>query len=77
MNDEDVDVYDVGELIANSLGLELHCGFGCEYFYIGKSWSSIKDDETGKQFKEHIEVQLRKIFSGITFDTHEEAFRDG
>jgi hypothetical protein len=29
--------------------------------YIGKSWSSVKDDETGKQFKEKIEKDLKKL----------------
>jgi len=47
-----------------------------EEVYIGKSWDSIGDDETGKQFKEKVEVALRKL--GLDdFGTHEEAWRDG
>jgi len=44
--------------------------------YVGKSWDSIGDDETGKQFKEKVEVALRKL--GLDdFGTHEEAWRNG
>jgi len=30
--------------------------------FIGNSWSSVKDDETGAQFKERTEKELKKIF---------------
>jgi len=43
---------------------------------IGKSWDSIKDDETGKQFKEKIEEDLKQF--GITkCGTHEHSWYDG
>ena len=77
MNDEDADCYEVGEIIADSLGLEFHLGCESEYYYIGRSWSGVGDDETGRKFKEGIENKLKKIFSNIKFGTHEEAFRDG
>lgn len=43
--------------------------------FIGLSWSSIKDDETGKQFKERVKNLLKENF-GITegFGTFEEAW---
>lgn len=46
-------------------------------FYIGKSWSKIKDEETGKQFKDSIESSLKKM--GITnkCSTHQEEWSDG
>jgi len=33
-----------------------------EEFYLGKSWSKIKDDQTGKEFKESIEKTLSGLF---------------
>ena len=47
--------------------------------WIGISWSDVRDDETGAQFKARVEAQLYQEF-GIKPDkccTHEEAWRDG
>jgi|WetSurMetagenome_2_1015567.scaffolds.fasta_scaffold142667_4 hypothetical protein len=44
----------------NKLDIETFFGEGDDYQYIGKSWDSIKDDETGKQFKSHIEEEVKK-----------------
>jgi len=35
---------------------------GWDMVFIGNSWGSIKDDETGAQFKERTEKELKKIF---------------
>jgi Zn-finger protein len=41
-------------------GLEIHRP---EYAtYIGRSWSSIKDDETGAMFKKSVEEKLKEAF---------------
>lgn len=47
--------------------------------YLGVSWDSIKDDETGAQFKARIQADVDKLFPGkdIKCGTHEEAWRDG
>ena len=46
--------------------------------YIGKSWDEIKDDQTGKQFKEEVEQKLKKVFGeDIECLTHSEAWHDG
>lgn len=48
--------------------------------YIGKSWDKIKDDETGKQFKESIIETLKPVLGDILseddfeFRTHKKAF---
>lgn len=43
--------------------------------YIGKSWDSIRDDQTGLQFKQEIEEQLKKVFGeDIECHTYEEAW---
>ena len=67
--------YNIVEFVAGVLELEEHCGY--EDYYIGDSWKNIKDDETGKQFKERIETQIKKLIPDAKFGTHEEAFRDG
>ncbi len=40
-----------------------------EYVYIGRSWDKIKDDETGKQFKENIEKSIKELF-GDDFESN-------
>jgi hypothetical protein len=47
------------------------------YYYIGKSWSNIGDDETGKQFKNNVENILKeKLGNEIKCCTHSEAWYD-
>ena len=43
-------------------------------FYIGRSWSSIDDNETGKQFKEGVEAAIRKILPEAECSTIEQAW---
>jgi len=46
--------------------------------YIGACWSSVGDDETGKQFKERVEKQLKSIFGDdISCGTLSAAWREG
>lgn len=40
-------------------------GWSREYKYVGKSWKYIKDDETGKEFKESILKELEKFFDKL------------
>ena len=49
---EYIDTYD----IANIMGLEYHSPDGD--IYVGLNWSDIKDNETGKEFKERAEKIL-------------------
>lgn len=73
----DLDISMLFEDMFPELELENHYGQGGE-LYVGRSWSSIKDDETGKQFKDSIEASLKKILGNdIECGHHEEAFRDG
>lgn len=51
-----------------------------EYFYIGRSYSSIKDDETGQQFKETIEKEITELLGEakeIKCGTCEQAWYNG
>lgn len=47
--------------------------------YVGLSWSAIKDDETGAQFKSRIENELKKLFPDEKLDigTWEDAWYNG
>jgi hypothetical protein len=49
--------------------------------YIGRSWSDVKDDETGAMFKKSIEEKLKEVFKGKielpACRTHSEAWYDG
>jgi hypothetical protein len=47
-------------------------------YYIGRSWTDIKDEETARQFKDKIEQIIGKYFNaeGVNFGNYEEAFSD-
>jgi hypothetical protein len=46
--------------------------------YIGRSYSSIRDDESGKQFKDSVENALKKALGReVKCDTQEEAWYNG
>lgn len=46
-------------------------------FYIGRSFRTIKDNETGKEFKEKVEEKIKKYFPNSSLGTIEESFYDG
>jgi len=59
-------------------GLEYHCMYLYERCgYVGRSWSSVKDDETGAQFRKSVEDALAVIGLDGKACTVEEAWRDG
>ena len=41
--------------------LEYHEDFDNNSFYIGRSWSSIGDNETGKQFKDNVAKKIKEL----------------
>lgn len=48
--------------------------------YLGASWSAVKDDETGAEFKDRVKrevLQAIPALKGRKFATHKEAWRDG
>jgi len=47
-------------------------------YYIGRAWTDISDDETGKQFKDKIKSTIKKYFNieGVEFGNYEEAYSD-
>jgi hypothetical protein len=55
------DKYDAIDFLASIFGLEF---YNYDYtIYIGKSWKSIQDNETGKQFKNSIDKNIKLIFN--------------
>lgn len=48
-----------------------------DYVYLGVPWHLIRDDETGKQFKERIENKLKQLFENVKCSTHSEAWYNG
>lgn len=79
--DEIIDEYGFYEVIEcifpDNSDLEFHIPEYEDCVYIGASWSSIKDDETGAEFKEKVRREIKEEF-GIEegFNTYEEAWRD-
>lgn len=57
---------------------EYHCPYG-EGYAIGRSWADIRDDETGKQFKDYVEEMIKKMFPSYTGNcsTMEEEWYNG
>jgi len=70
--------WDGGEKELNEKGLIAETPYDGDYVAIGVSYDSIKDDETGKQFKERVAKVLTEIM-GDKFvpGTCQEAWRDG
>lgn len=60
------------------IGLEIFYGYDCTY--AGRCFSEIKDEETGKQFKDNIKTKLQSVLgelSGNDLGIHEESYYDG
>ena len=67
------------EKVADKTKLEFHTpgDYDSGSTYVGRSWSSIQDDETGQQFKTRIETQLKVLLGkDVKCGTEEEAWRD-
>jgi len=85
LNDEEKDelseFFEMDPVDVFSQIMDLEYWSGPDYgsdIYVGRSWDSIGDDETGKQFKDSIEEDLVKVFGdSISCGTYEEAWRDG
>ena len=64
------------EGLLEDLGLSIFNMMG-EYEYIGRSWDTVKDDETGLQFKDSIESVIHNLFgSDKKCASIEEAWQD-
>ena len=62
----------------NGTDLDLIHGEEDYNIYIGRYWSSVKDDETGKQFKDSIKAKITELTGEESnCSTYEEAWRNG
>ncbi|GAG20114.1 unnamed protein product [marine sediment metagenome] len=72
---EDFDIWEIIEVKLEKSDFEYYHPEGFEGWYIGQSWSDVGDDETGRQFKENIEKELKSMFGDdIKFSTLSEAY---
>ncbi len=75
---DETDVYTAGEFLAEKMGVEFEYGPSeCYGSYFGRSPQSLKDEETGAQFKESVKVAVEKFFPGQQPAWHEEGWYDG
>jgi len=69
--------YDILEELEDELGLDYYSPYDWDEVYIGASWDSVGDDETGAQFKERIAAKLKSKFGDdIKLSTYAEAWHD-
>lgn len=59
------------------LGLTIHNDQDGYDLYIGRSWDSIKDDETGKQFKDTTSKLVNQLLPDVKCLTYQEAWFEG
>ena len=75
----DEDMYEIADkmIIDQKLDLSIHCPPDYQY-YLGRSWSKVKDDQTGSEFKEDVKKQIAQLLGkDVELETLEEAWRDG
>ena len=57
-------------------GLSVRAPYEWETIYIGRSWSGVKDDETGAQFKKSIENAVKNAMgNNVTCSTHSASYQ--
>lgn len=77
---DDIDENGIDEIfyaLESKMNLVYYMIDGDDGVFIGDSWSSVGDDQTGRQFKDEVEAKIKKLWPNAKFDTHEEAWRDG
>jgi hypothetical protein len=81
--DEHDDVYELLEIEMKKKNVSLYIcpDYDGYSMYIGETWPSIADTETGLQFKTRVKEEVNTILNGQIaddkFSTLEEAWRDG
>ena len=72
-------VYDLLDKVISDkkLDLSFHCPYEDQY-YLGRSWSKVKDNQTGLEFKQDVKKQIVELLGKeVKIGTLEEAWRDG
>jgi len=70
-------VYEISEGIKLPDDFSMHQPPEFETVYIGRSWTGIKDDETGAQFKENVRTVVKEMLGNQTFAIHEVSWYNG
>ncbi len=68
---EDLETYEMCEDLEKFINDDIQFITDYDGVYMGKEWSTIKDDETGKDFKKYIQENVDKILPGNECATHE------
>lgn len=59
-------------------GVGTYCSEWGEHKYFGVSWESVKDNETGAEFKQRVREILERYLNGdLGLGTHQEAWYNG
>ncbi len=70
-----VDFYSVmSSKLIEDMGISVH--YPEDGPVIGKSWDLVKDDQTGKEFKDEVQSFVDEYFPGYKCETHEFAWSD-
>ena len=78
---ESDDRYDAVEVAAED-SKDVRFVYGQDTRYLGASWDTVRDDETGAQFKARVVAEVNRILEKCElnvpekFDTYHEAWRD-
>lgn len=71
--EEEEERYEIVELVEEKIGLSTYQDYENDIVWFGREWSTIDDEETGKQFKEEIKTKIESVFgSGMNCDTYDE-----
>lgn len=77
--DDDLDYFEIMERVSSALppNFVIESPYDGDTFFIGRSWDSVGDDETGRQFKRSVEDTINALIENRQYDTHTEAWYDG
>ena len=75
----------LGDILHKEYNLSQRTPYYYEDVYIGRSWTSLRDEETALSFKKEVEKNIKaflakylpSINNEIECETHQEAWRDG
>jgi hypothetical protein len=72
--EENGEWWEIKEKIEKDTGLEVHVHDESDALWIGRSWSSIGDDETGRELKDGVEKIMKEHFDEDECHTYEESW---
>jgi hypothetical protein len=71
-----IDSYELFAKISTVIGIHSGSEYDEDVVSVGREWSDINDDETGRQFKQSVKDEVTRLFGqGLKCDTIEESFR--